>query len=60
MIMKKSCTKAMLECEGKINVKLASLASCMNLTTDQRVEASTKSLKHHTLHVHQMVGVMTP
>lgn len=46
--------------EEKIDGKLASLASCMNLNTNQRVEASTKSLKHHTLHVHQMVGEMIP
>ena len=32
--------------------------SCINLNIDWRVEASTEALKHHTLHVHQMVSAM--
>lgn len=31
---------------------------CIDLNTNRRVEASTKTFKHHTLHVHQMVSAM--
>lgn len=57
-IMDESFNNVMLEWVEKIDGIVASLSSCITLNIAQRVEVSIETLKHHTLHVHQMANVM--
>ena len=50
--------KFMLKWAEKIDGKVASRSSFINLIIDQQVEASIDILNYHTLHVHRMVNVL--
>lgn len=50
--------KTMKDWEEKLDGKLATLTSSINLNTDQRVETTTKILKHQATNIHTLVGSM--
>lgn len=56
LVTEKLFTKTMKDLVETVDGKLATLANNINLNTDRRVEASTETLKSHTMHIANVVS----